>query len=169
MSGFVHLHVHSTYSLLDGLAHAEELVKRARELDMPALAITDHGVMYGAVEFYQKARKYGIKPIIGIEMYIARRRMTDRDPQKDKSPHHIILLARDRAGYQNLLQIATAGQLDGFYYKPRVDKSYLREHAQGLIALTSCGSGEIPRLIRDGRLKRAREAAAWYRDTFGAD
>jgi DNA polymerase-3 subunit alpha len=163
------LHVHSTYSLLDGLAHTEELVKRAKELDMPALAITDHGVMYGAVEFYQKARKYGIKPIIGIEMYIAPRRMTDRDPHKDKSPHHIVLLAKDKAGYQNLLQIATDAQLEGFYYKPRVDKPYLRKHAQGLIALTSCGSGEIPRLIRDGRLERAREAAAWYRDTFGAD
>jgi DNA polymerase-3 subunit alpha len=169
MSGFVHLHVHSTYSLLDGLAHAENLVKRARELDMPALAITDHGVMYGAVEFYQKARKYGIKPIIGMEMYMARRRMTDRDPQKDKSPHHIVLLAKDKAGYQNLLQIATAGQLEGFYYKPRVDKSYLRKHAQGLIALTGCGSGEIPRLIRNGRLKKAREVATWYRDTFGTD
>jgi len=169
MSGFVHLHVHSTYSLLDGLAHTEKLVQRARELGMPALAITDHGVMYGAVEFYQKARKYGIKPIIGVEMYIAPRRMTDRDPQKDKSPHHIVLLAKDKVGYQNLLQIATAGQLEGFYYKPRVDKSYLRKHAQGLIALTGCGSGEIPRLIRDGRLEKAREAAAWYRDTFGAD
>jgi DNA polymerase-3 subunit alpha len=168
MSDFVHLHVHSTYSLLDGLAHTEELVKRARELDMPALAITDHGVMYGAVEFYQKARKYGIKPIIGIEMYIAPRRMTDRDSQKDKSSHHIILLARDKIGYQNLLQIATTAQLEGFYYKPRVDKSYLRKHAQGLIALTGCGSGEIPRLIRDGRLKKAREVAAWYRDIFGA-
>ena len=169
MSGFVHLHVHSTYSLLDGLAHTEELVKWARELDMPALAITDHGVMYGAIEFYQKARKYDIKPIIGIEMYIAPRRMTDRDSQKDKSPYHIILLARDKAGYQNLLQIATAAQLEGFYYKPRVDRPYLRKHAQGLIALTGCGSGEIPRLIRDGRLKKAREAAAWYRDTFGSD
>jgi len=169
MSGFVHLHVHSTYSLLDGLAHTEELVKRATELDMPALAITDHGVMYGVVEFYQKARKYGIKPIIGMEMYIAPRRMTDRDFQKDKSPHHIILLAKDQAGYQNLMQIATVGQLEGFYYKPRIDKSYLREHAQGLIALTGCGSGEIPRLIRDGRLKKARETAAWYRDTLGAD
>jgi len=169
MSGFVHLHVHSTYSLLDGLAHTEELVKWARELDMPALAITDHGVMYGAVEFYQKAKEYGVKPIIGLEMYISPRRMTDRDPQKDKSPHHIILLARDKTGYQNLLQIATAGQLEGFYYKPRVDKPYLRKHAQGLIALTGCGSGEIPRLIRDGRLEKAREVAAWYRDTFGFD
>ena len=144
MSGFVHLHVHSTYSLLDGLAHTEELVKRAKELDMPALAITDHGVMYGAVEFYQKARKHGVKPIIGMEMYVSPRRMTDRDPQKDKSPTHIILLAKDRTGYQNLLQIATAGQLEGFYYKPRVDKPYLRQHAEGLIALTGCGSGEIP-------------------------
>ncbi len=169
MSSFVHLHVHSTYSLLDGLARTEELVKRARELDMPALAITDHGVMYGAVEFYQKARKYCIKPIMGIEMYIAPHRMTDRDHQKDKSPHHIVLLAKDKAGYQNLLQIATDAQLEGFYYKPRVDKPYLRKHAQGLIALTGCGSGEIPRLIRDGQLEKAREAAAWYRDTFGAD
>jgi DNA polymerase-3 subunit alpha len=169
MSGFVHLHVHSTYSLLDGLAHTEKLVKRARELDMPALAITDHGVMYGAVEFYQKARKYGIKPIIGTEMYIAPRRMTDRDSQKDKSPYHIVLLAKDKTGYQNLLQIATTSQLEGFYYKPRVDKPYLREHAQGLIALTGCGSGEIPRLIIDGKREKARETAAWYRDTFGAD
>jgi len=169
MSGFVHLHVHSTYSLLDGLAHTEDLVRRARELDMPALAITDHGVMYGAIEFYQKARKYGLKPIIGIEMYIAPRRMSDRDPEKDKSPYHIILLARNKTGYKNLLQIATAAQLEGFYYKPRVDKAYLREHAQGLIALTGCGSGEVPRLIRDGRLDKAREAAAWYRDTFGAE
>jgi DNA polymerase-3 subunit alpha len=169
MSGFVHLHVHSTYSLLDGLAHTEELVKRAKELDMPALAITDHGVMYGAVEFYQKARKHRVKPIIGIEMYISPRRMTDRDPQKDKSPTHIVLLAKDKTGYQNLLQIATAGQLEGFYYKARVDKPYLRQHAEGLIALTGCGSGELPRLLRDGRIEKARQVAAWYRDTFGAD
>jgi DNA polymerase-3 subunit alpha len=169
MSGFVHLHVHSTYSLLDGLAHTEELVKRAKELDMPALAITDHGVMYGAVEFYQKARKHHVKPIIGMEMYISPRRMTDRDPQKDKSPTHIILLAKDKTGYQNLLQIATAGQLEGFYYKPRVDKPYLRQHAEGLIALTGCGSGELPHLLRDGRIEKARQVAAWYRDTFGAD
>ncbi|MBM4465095.1 MAG: DNA polymerase III subunit alpha [Chloroflexi bacterium] len=167
MRPFVHLHVHSEYSLLDGLGRAEGLVVRAKELGMPALALTDHGAMYGAIEFYQAAQKHGIKPIIGIEMYIAPRGMKRRDPQKDRSPNHIILLAKDKVGYHNLLQIATAAELEGFYYKPRVDKKYLAEHAQGLIALSGCGSGEIPRLVLKGQLDKAREVVAWYRDAFG--
>jgi len=167
MPPFVHLHVHSEYSLLDGLGRVEDLAVRAKELGMPALALTDHGAMYGAIEFYQMAKKHGIKPIIGIEMNIAPRSMKRRDPKKDRNPHHIILLARDNVGYHNLLQIATAAQLEGFYYKPRVDKEYLAEHAQGLIALSGCRSGEIPRLILRGQWDRAREMAAWYRDTFG--
>ena len=167
MRPFVHLHVHSEYSLLDGLGRVEDLVVRAAELDMPALALTDHGAMYGAIEFYQAAQKHGIKPIIGLEMYISPRGMKQRDPKKDRKPHHIILLAKDNAGYHNLLQIATAGELEGFYYKPRVDKKYLAEHAEGLIALSGCGSGEIPRLILRGQLDKARQVAAWYREAFG--
>jgi len=123
--------------------------------------------MYGAIEFYQAAKSHGVKPIIGIEMYVAPRGMKRRDPQKDRSSNHIILLAKDKVGYHNLLQIATAAELEGFYYKPRVDKKYLAEHAQGLIALSGCGSGEIPRLILKGQLDKAREVVAWYHDAFG--
>jgi len=169
MSGFVHLHVHSQYSLLDGLGRIDDLLRRARELGMDALALTDHGAMYGAIEFYQKAKKYDVKPIIGIEIYIAPRGMRRRDPKKDKNPPHLILLARDNVGYRNLLQIATAAQLEGFYYKPRVDRQYLAEHARGLIALSGCRSGEIPRLILRGQMDAARRAAAWYRDAFGPE
>ncbi len=167
MRPFVHLHVHSEYSLLDGLGRAEDLVVRAKELDMPALALTDHGVMYGAIEFYQAAKKHGIKPIIGIEMYISPRGMKQRDSKKDRKSSHITLLAKDNVGYHNLLQIATAGELEGFYYKPRVDKKYLAEHAEGLIALSGCGSGQIPRLILNGQSDKACQVAAWYRDAFG--
>ena len=169
MAGFVHLHVHSQYSLLDGLGRIDDLLRRAKELGMDALALTDHGAMYGAIEFYQKAKKYDVKPIIGIEMYIAPRGMRQRDPKKDKTPHHLILLARNNVGYRNLLQIATAAQLEGFYYKPRVDRQYLAEHAEGLIALSGCRSGEIPRLILRGQMDAARRAAAWYRDAFGPE
>jgi len=169
MSDFVHLHVHSEYSLLDGLGKVEELAKRAAELGMPALALTDHGAMYGAIEFYQAAKKYGIKPIIGMEAYISPRGMKQRHPQRDKNSYHLILLAENETGYQNLLKIATAAQLEGFYYKPRVDKEYLREHAQGLIALSGCKSGEIPQLIARGQVEKARQVAIWYRETFGPD
>ncbi len=169
MRPFVHLHVHSEYSLLDGLGRVEDLVVRAKELDMPALALTDHGVMYGAIEFYRAAKKHRVKPIIGIEMYIASRGMKQRDSKKDRKSHHITLLAKDSSGYHNLLQIATAAELEGFYYKPRVDKKYLARHAEGLIALSGCGSGEIPRLILNGQLDKARQVAAWYRDAFGQD
>jgi len=125
--------------------------------------------MYGAIEFYQAAQKHGIKPIIGTEMYISPRGMKQRDSKQDRKSHHITLLAKNNVGYQNLLQIATTAELEGFYYKPRVDKEYLAEHTQGLIALSGCGSGEIPRLVLNGQLDKARQVAAWYRDTFGRD
>ncbi len=169
MPKFVHLHVHSEYSLLDGLGRINDLLARAVELDMDALALTDHGVMFGAMEFYQKARKQNVRPIIGCEIYVAPRRMRDRDSQKDKSSYHLVLLAKNNAGYRNLLRIATAGQLEGFYYKPRVDKEYLAAHAEGLIALSACGSGEIPRLIQRGQMDQARRAAARYREIFGPE
>jgi DNA polymerase-3 subunit alpha len=169
MGNFVHLHVHSQYSLLDGMSRMDELAARATELGQPAIALTDHGVMYGVIEFYHACKAAGIKPIIGIEMYVAPRRMTDRDPKLDRRSHHLVLLAEDNTGYKNLIKIATAGQLEGFYYKPRVDKAYLADHADGLICLSSCGSGEIPRLVMAGEMDKARDAAGWYRDVFGSE
>lgn len=169
MAKFVHLHVHSEFSLLDGLSRPTDLASRARELDMPAIALTDHGVMYGIVDFFRACKEEGVRPIAGIEIYVGPRRMSDRDPQKDRSPYHLVLLAENQAGYRNLLQIATAAQLDGFYYKPRVDKPFLAAHAEGLIALSSCYSGEVPRHILNGQVKQARKAAEWYRETFGPD
>jgi DNA polymerase-3 subunit alpha len=169
MSNFVHLHVHSEFSLLDGLSRVTDLARRAAELDMPAIALTDHGVMYGMIQFVRACRAQGINPIVGLETYVASRRMTDRDPQKDKTLYHLVLLAENQAGYRNLLQIATASQLEGFYYKPRVDKPFLAEHAEGIIALSSCNSGEIPYYLANDDREQARRAAQWYRDAFGAD
>ena len=169
MPNFVHLHVHSEFSLLDGLSRVKDLAKRAKELGMPAIALTDHGVMYGVVDFFRACKARGVRPIIGLEIYIAPRRMTDRDPQKDKKLYHLILLAENQTGYQNLLKIATVSQLEGFYYKPRLDKSFLARHTEGIIALTACNSGEVPSLILGGRIGEARLAAQWYRDAFGQD
>ena len=169
MSSFVHLHVHSEFSLLDGLSRIDDLAQRAAELDMPAIALTDHGVMYGIVDFVRACKERGVKPIVGIEIYLGPRRMEDRDPQKDRSPYHLVLLAENQAGYRNILQIATAAQLEGFYYRPRVDKPYLQAHAGGLIALSSCNSGELARHILDGNPDQARQAALWYKETFGPD
>jgi DNA polymerase-3 subunit alpha len=170
MADFVHLHVHSDFSLLDGLGKVSGLVRAAAEMGMPALALTDHGVMFGTLHFYHAAKKAGIEPIIGCEIYISPRRMTQKDVKLDAKPAHLILLAENQAGYHNLIQIATAAQLEGFYYKPRVDKEYLAAHAEGLIALSACGSGEVPRLLQENRpqaARAARKAAEWYRDVFG--
>ncbi len=166
---FVHLHVHSEYSLLDGLSDPSHIVQRAKDLNQPAIALTDHGVMYGAIDFYSAARTAGVRPIIGIEGYLARRSRRDRDPQKDKSPHHLLLLAQDETGYRNLLQLASIAQLDGFYYKPRVDREILAQYSHGLIATTGCGSAEIPRLLQDGLVDEARKALAWHVDVFGRE
>jgi DNA polymerase-3 subunit alpha len=163
---FTHLHVHTEYSLLDGMCRIPQLVARAKELGMESLAITDHGVMYGVIEFYQEAREAGLKPIIGVEMYIAPGSRQSRSPG-EKAGYHLILLARNKTGYDNLLQLTTRAQLEGFYYKPRVDKELLAEHHEGLIALSACLSGEISFLLLNNRAAEAREAARWYRDTFG--
>jgi len=169
MGNFCHLHVHSQYSLLDGMIRMDELAARATELGQPAVALTDHGVMYGVIEFFRACKAAGVKPIVGLEMYVAPRRMTDRDSKLDRKAHHLVLLAENNVGYQNLVQIATAGQLEGFYYKPRVDKAYLADHAEGLVCLSACGSGEIPRLVMAGEMEKARDVAGWYRDVFGRD
>ena len=166
---FVHLHVHSEYSLLDGLGSTRALVARARELGMPALALTDHGAMYGAIEFYQQAVQHNVRPILGLEAYLAPRRMQDKDPQRDARSYHLLLLARDNTGYRNLMKIATAAQLEGYYYRPRVDRDFLAAHAEGLICASGCAASEVPRLIAEGQVERARERVAWYRDVFGPE
>jgi len=163
---FTHLHVHTEYSLLDGMCRIPYLVERARELGMDSLAITDHGVMYGAIEFYLAAREAGIKPIIGCEVYLAPNSRFGRNAS-DKNNYHLILLAKNQTGYRNLIQLTTKANLEGFYYKPRVDNELLEQHHQGLIALSGCIAGEIPRLILNGRLEEAKQAALWYKQTFG--
>ena len=163
---FSHLHVHTEYSLLDGMCRIPQLVERAKELGMDSLAITDHGVMYGAIEFYLAASEAGIKPIIGCEVYLAPNSRFGRDAS-DKNHYHLILLAKDQTGYRNLIQLTTKAHLEGFYYRPRVDKKLLEQHHQGLIALSACLAGEVPRLILEGRLEEAKQAALWYKQTFG--
>ncbi|HXF69912.1 MAG TPA: DNA polymerase III subunit alpha [Thermoflexus sp.] len=162
---FVHLHVHSEYSLLDGLSRLDDLVRRAAEMGMPAIALTDHGVLYGAVTFYQKAQEAGIRPILGMEAYLARRTIQDREPD-DRSLYHLTLLAMDEVGWRNLIRLATIAQLEGFYYKPRIDKALLERHADGLIVLSGCPSAEIPRLLAQGRLEEAEAVAAWFAERF---
>ncbi|MHC1740226.1 MAG: DNA polymerase III subunit alpha [Anaerolineaceae bacterium] len=169
MPSFSHLHVHTEYSLLDGFSKIKKLVNRAKELGMDSLAITDHGTMFGVVEFYQTAKEAGIKPIIGLETYVAARRMTDRDAQKDKHSFHLLLLAENEKGYKNLLKIASASQLEGFYYYPRVDHEFLEAHSEGLIASTSCMSGEVPRTILNKGVEAGRQVLEWYIQTFGAE
>jgi DNA polymerase-3 subunit alpha len=163
---FTHLHVHTEYSLLDGMCRIPKLVARTKELGMDSLAITDHGVMYGVIEFYLAAREAGIKPIIGCEIYVAPNSRFSRDVG-DKNHYHLILLAKNGTGYQNLIQLTTNAHLEGFYYRPRTDKELLDLYNEGLIALSACPSGEVPRLILQGRIQEAKEAALWYKQTFG--
>lgn len=166
---FVHLHVHSHYSLLDGLAKIPNLVAKAKELGMPALALTDHGVMHGAIEFYKTCQKAGIKPIIGCELYIAARRHTDKDPQLDSRRFHLTVLAKNYPGYKNLLKIVSEAHLHGFYYKPRIDKEFLKAQADGLIFLSGCPAAEIPRAIQAGNLDRARQLVREYLAVVGPE
>jgi DNA polymerase-3 subunit alpha len=166
-SDFVHLHVHTQYSLLDGAMRIGPLLQRAASFQMSSLAITDHGTMYGAIEFYEKAYKAGIKPIIGCEVHVAPTSRFDRDPRQKGGLFHLILLAKNAQGYKNLCKLVTAAHLEGFYYKPRVDKAILSECSEGLIALSACLHGEIPGLIQAGRLDKAAEAARTYERTFG--
>ena len=166
---FVHLHVHSAYSVLDGFGSPLALVKRAKELGMPALALTDHGTMFGTLDFFQAAKAEGIKPIIGLETYLAPRSMHDKDVSRDKNSSHLVLLAENMTGYQNLLSIASASQLEGFYYHPRIDKPYLAAHSEGLIALSACLSGELSRALLDNDPERAERSLEWYLEVFGKD
>ena len=164
---FTHLHVHTEYSLLDGFSRVKTLVKRAKEKGMTAVAITDHGCMFGAIDFYKAAKAEGIKPIIGCEVYTAPRKLTDKDPNYDKHQGHLVLLAKDMTGYKNLIKIVSKSYVDGFYYKPRTDMDELKKHSQGLIALSACLAGDVPRAIMNGNYDKARKLAMKYRDIFG--
>lgn len=169
MEDFVHLHVHTEYSLLDGACRIERLMQRVKELGQSAVAITDHGVMYGAVEFYKCAKEYGIKPVIGCEVYVAPRTRFDKQHKVDTSPYHLILLCKNAQGYQNLIKLVSAGFVEGFYSKPRVDRDLLELYHEGLVCLSACLAGEIPRSLAQGDYEKAKETALWYRDLFGAD
>jgi DNA polymerase-3 subunit alpha len=166
---FVHLHNHTEYSLLDGASRIPALVARAAELEMPAIGITDHGVMYGAIHFYKACKEAGIKPIVGCEVYVAPRSRLLREGRVDRDPNHLTLLAADHEGYVNLMRLCSIGQMEGMYYKPRIDKEILAQHSKGLIALSGCLQGEAASRIVDGDIEGAREAVATARDIFGKD
>ena len=162
---FVHLHNHSEYSLLDGFSRLGDMVNRAQELGQPAIALTDHGNLHGAIEFYQSAKKVGVKPIIGVEAYVADGSLSERNPAK-RFPFHMTLLAQNKAGYQNLLKLVTASHLEGFYYYARMDREILERYSEGLIVLSGCPSGELARSIKTGDLDAAHETLEWYGNVF---
>jgi DNA polymerase-3 subunit alpha len=166
---FAHLHVHTEYSLLDGFSNIKKLIKRVKELEMPAVAITDHGTMFGVIDFYKAAKAEGVKPVIGVEAYMAARGMQDRDSKLDRSSYHLLLLAENETGYKNLLKISSAAQLDGFYYYPRIDRDFLAAHSEGIICTSGCMSAEIPRALLDDNPEEALRRMDWYYDVFGPD
>lgn len=166
---FVHLHVHTEYSLLDGFSRIKNLVSRAKELNMSAVAITDHGCMFGAIDFFKVAKKEGIKPIIGCEVYTAPRGMKDKDPNFDKSQGHLILLAKDTTGYQNLIKLVSAAYVQGFYYKPRVDIDEIKKHSEGIIALSACLAGDVSQALMNRNYDKAKSIALKYKEIFGQE
>ncbi|MFQ5716902.1 MAG: PHP domain-containing protein, partial [Nitrospinales bacterium] len=170
-SNFVHLHVHTLYSLLDSSIRHEELFQRAEQYKMPAIAMTDHGNLFGAVEFYTEAKKHGLKPIIGCEVYVAPDSRTDKSSNHDlrDASHHLILLVKNEQGYRHLVQLVTAGYLEGSYYKPRIDKELLAQCSEGLIALSSCDWGEVRYNVARGNSPRAAKVAGQYKEIMGAD
>ena len=166
---FAHLHVHTEYSLLDGFSNIKKLVKRVKELNMEHVAITDHGTMFGVIDFYKAAKAEGVKPIIGLEAYMAARTMKDKDSKLDRTSTHLLLLAENETGYKNLLKIASAAQMEGFYYYPRIDHDFLASHAEGLIATSGCMSAEIPRSLLNEKPEEAVKKWDWYAEVFGHD
>ncbi len=166
---FIHLHVHSHYSILDGLTKIPDLVARAKEYNMSAVALTDHGVMYGALEFYKTCQAEGIKPIVGMEAYIAPRKYTDKKPGIDTKINHLLLLAKNETGYKNLIQLTTLAHLNGFYYKPRIDLELLKKYSTGLIAATACLKGKVPQLLLENKYEAAKQVAFDYQKIFGPE
>ena len=166
---FVHLHLHTDYSLLDGACEVKNLMKHLSQLNMPAAAITDHGNLFGAMSFYEAAHSHGIKPIIGCEVYVARGASGERPAGGEKSNHHLVLLCENSTGYRNLVKLVSHGFLQGFYYKPRIDKELLSRHHEGLICLSACLSGEVCSNLAEGHYDQARQVAGEYQDIFGKD
>ncbi|MEK7460583.1 MAG: PHP domain-containing protein, partial [Patescibacteria group bacterium] len=166
---FIHLHTHSHYSLLDGLSKIDEMVSLAKSHGMNAIGLTDHGNMYGAIEFYKKCKGAGINPIIGVEAYVTAGSRLDKRPGIDNERFHLTLLAKNAQGYKNLIRLVTISQLEGYYYKPRMDKEILREYSEGLICLSGCFGGELSRALRRGDIKGAEEIALEHQDIFGKD
>jgi DNA polymerase-3 subunit alpha len=167
MNDFVHLHLHTEFSLLDGACRIEELIKQAAHLKMPALAVTEHGNMFSSVIFHDVARKHGVKPILGCEVYVAPGDRRTKSGTPGETANHLVLLAETKEGFHNLIKLVSSGFTEGFYYKPRIDKDLLAQHARGLIGLSSCLKGEVATGIRTDHMARAREAAATYRDILG--
>lgn len=166
---FTHLHTHSHYSLLDGLSKIDDLISRVKELGMDSVALTDHGNLYGAIEFYKKAKAAGIKPIIGVELYVARGSHLDKRPNVDDERYHLVVLAKNQAGYKNLIKLVSKSHLDGFYYKPRVDKNLLKQRSEGLIALSACLGGEISQTLLNKGIEAAEKVAYEYLEIFGQE
>jgi DNA polymerase-3 subunit alpha len=166
---YVHLHLHSEYSLLDGSVRIGELVNKAKEYQMPAVAITDHGNMFGVIELYRKAMAAGIKPVVGSEVYLTSRSMHEKVRTPGDKYYHLVLLVKNKEGYKNLVKLSSKGFLEGFYYKPRIDKELLGECSKGLIALSSCIQGEVSRYIIRGDMEGARKACRSYLDIFDDD
>lgn len=169
MSNFVHLHVHSEFSLLDGANRIKDLPARAKELGMDSIALTDHGVMFGVVDFYKECKKQGIKPIIGCEVYVAPRTRFDKEPNIDNHYYHLILLAKNETGYKNLTHLVSMGFTEGFYYKPRIDYEILEKYHEGLVCLSACLAGNVNREILNNNIEKAEEVALWHKNLFGED
>ncbi|MBR2972984.1 MAG: PHP domain-containing protein, partial [Clostridia bacterium] len=169
MKNFVHLHTHTEYSLLDGACRVDKLISKVKELGMSAVAITDHGNMYGTIEFYKEAKKQGIKPILGCEVYMAPRSRFDMEGRQDAEPAHLVLLAKNNTGWNNLIKLVSSGFTEGFYYKPRVDMDILRQYSEGLICLSACLAGNIPRAIMAEDLDGARKYISSFVDIFGKE
>ena len=166
---FAHLHVHSHYSLLDGFGTPKDIVKAAADHGSPAIALTDHGTMYGAIEFYKAAKKHDIKPIIGCEMYVAPQSRFDKKPGPENRPYHLTLLALNEVGYKNLLYLLSKAHLEGFYYKPRIDHGLMKAHSEGLVALSGCLASELARAVASGTPEKQLEVAKNYQNIFGKD
>lgn len=164
---FVHLHNHTQYSLLDGLTRVDQLMEHVAGGGMSAVAMTDHGTLSGAIEFYKEAINHEVKPIIGMETYVAERKHTDKEPAHDKKRYHLILLAMNQTGYQNLMELSTKANLEGFYYFPRIDHELLEKHNEGLIVLSACMGSELGSALKNNQYKKAREIAGWYKKVFG--
>ena len=169
MSDFVHLHIHSEFSLLDGANRIKDIPVRAKELGMDAIALTDHGVMYGAIDFYKACKKEGVKPIIGCEVYVAPRLRFDKEPNIDNKYNHLILIAKNNQGYKNLSKLVSIGFVEGYYYKPRIDLEVLEKYHEGLICLSACLAGAVNQALLNGETKKAEEIASWHKKVFGDD